>query len=207
MILPVRVTLDQANAFVAAHHRHHDPTVGHRFSLGAWSGGRLVGVAIVGRPVARRIDQERVVEVLRLCTDGTRNACSWLYTRCVEQARNLGFFAAITYTLSAESGASLRACGWWGEPDATPGRSWDCPSRPRDGEALGPKWRWLHLLNDYDVVLPPAPEAEPLTRDLFAACAHRKTRNGTVAGNGTRCAVICLSCDEVVSWGSSEATP
>lgn len=154
MIQPVRVTLDQVNAFVALHHRHHSPTVGHRFSLGAWSGGRLVGVAIVGRPVARRIDQERVVEVLRVCTDGTRNACSWLYTRCVEQAQNLGFYCAVTYTLSAESGASLRACGWWGEPDATPGRSWSCPSRPRDTEVLGAKWRWIYLLNDYDVVLP-----------------------------------------------------
>jgi len=88
---------------------------------------------MVGRPVARAIDQQQVVEVTRCCTDGTRNACSFLYSGSAEVARHKGFAAIITYTMTRESGASLRALGWWGEEDATPGRSWDVPNRPRGG--------------------------------------------------------------------------
>ena len=73
------IELKDANAFVAKHHRHHKPVTGHRFSIAAYDGDKLCGVAIVGRPVARNIDQQNTVEVLRLCTDGTRNACSFLY--------------------------------------------------------------------------------------------------------------------------------
>lgn len=75
----VRIGLDEANAFVAKHHRHHQPVVGHVFSLGAVLGDDIVGVAIVGRPVSRFRDDGLTAEVTRLCTDGTRNACSFLY--------------------------------------------------------------------------------------------------------------------------------
>lgn len=66
------IELKEANEFVGLHHRHHKPVVGHRFSIGCFSGSKLVGVAIVGRPIARRIDQHSTVEVLRCCTDGTK---------------------------------------------------------------------------------------------------------------------------------------
>ena len=72
------IPLDEANAFVAAHHRHHKPTVGHKFSIAAVVEGDIVGVAIVGRPVARHFDNGMTLEVNRVCTDGTRNACSFL---------------------------------------------------------------------------------------------------------------------------------
>ncbi len=172
-LVPVAVTLVQANAFVAAHHRHHAPDVGHRWSHGAWdtTAGRLVGVAIVGRPKARRIDPRHVVEVTRNCTDGTPNACSFLYGLAARSAQCLGFSAIITYTLDEESGASLRSAGWWGEEEATPGRSWSCSSRPRNTPALGPKTRWLKLLGSFEAVAPGVGDAPPATLEMFAGGA------------------------------------
>jgi hypothetical protein len=125
-----RIGLDEANAFVAEHHRHHKPVVGHLFSLGAALDGRIVGVAIVGRPVARRRDDGITAEVTRLATDGTKNACSFLYGAASRAAFALGFKRIGTYILASEPGTSLTAAGWrlLGE---TPGRSWSVPSRPR----------------------------------------------------------------------------
>lgn len=125
-----RVDLAEANAFVAALHRHHKPVVGHLFSLGAAKDGKIVGVAIVGRPVARMRDDGVTAEVTRLCTDGTRNACSFLYGAAARAAFALGFKRIGTYILASEPGVSLTAAGWRliGE---TPGRSWSVPSRPR----------------------------------------------------------------------------
>ena len=100
----VHLELEQANVFVAMHHRHHQPCVGHRFSLGCLNGkSELVGVAIVGRPVARLVDSRRVVEVSRLCTDGTKNACSFLYAACARAAHALGFEKIQTYVLQSET--------------------------------------------------------------------------------------------------------
>lgn len=126
----VRIGLDEANAFVAEHHRHHKPVVGHLFSIGCALDDKIVGVAIVGRPVARRRDDGVTAEVARLCTDGTKNACSFLYGACARAAFALGFKRIGTYILATEPGTSLTATGWRliGE---TPGRSWSVPSRPR----------------------------------------------------------------------------
>src|SRR5690606_504324 len=102
------VTLEEANAFVVAHHRHHGAVVGHRFSLGAALGDTIVGVAIVGRPVARHRDDGMTLEVTRLCTDGTRNACSFLYGACARAAFALGYTRIGTYILASENGASIK---------------------------------------------------------------------------------------------------
>lgn len=138
-----RVTLDEANAFVARHHRHHPPVVGHLFSIGAFRGLDLVGVVIVGRPVARLRDDGLTAEVTRLCTDGTRNACSFLYGKAARAAFALGFLRIGTYTLPEEGGASLRACGWSliGERG---GGEWSAPSRPRGSmkSPIGQKHLW-----------------------------------------------------------------
>jgi hypothetical protein len=138
-LIHIRVTLEEANSFVLAHHRHHKPVVGHLFSLGATLGDQLVGVAIVGRPVSRMRDDGLTCEVTRLCTDGTRNACSFLYGRSAKAAFALGYKRIGTYILASESGASLSATGWRriGE---TRGGSWNVPSRPRfDKHPLTPK--------------------------------------------------------------------
>lgn len=156
-----RVELSDANEFIAEHHRHHEPEVGHRFSLGVGD-ERLRGVAIVGRPKAgHSLDQKRIVEVTRCATDGARNACSWLYSAAARSARDQGFYAVITYTLASESGASLRACGWWPllldewatdwQPERREGQFmlFDLPRRGQDLE--GPKVRWLWLTgNDWE---------------------------------------------------------
>lgn len=125
----VPVTLAEANAFVEKHHRHHKPVVGHKFCL-AVSDGEIRGVAIVGRPVARMLDDGWTLEVNRVCTDGTRNACSMLYGASWRAARAMGYRKLITYTLPEEGGASLRAAGWKliGERG---GGNWNVPSRPR----------------------------------------------------------------------------
>ena len=125
-----RIAMADANAFVAAHHRHHKPVIGHLFSLGAVLGGELVGVAIVGRPVARMRDDGTTAEVTRLCTNGTRNACSFLYGASARAAFALGFERIGTYILASESGASVQAAGWRliGQ---TKGGSWSRPDRLR----------------------------------------------------------------------------
>lgn len=126
----IPVSLADANAFVERLHRHHKKVQGHKFSLGAELAGALVGVAIVGRPVSRIRDNGKVLEVTRLCTDGTRNACSFLYAAARRAAAALGYERIGTYLLSTEDGASVKAAGWqW--VGHTTGRSWTCPSRPR----------------------------------------------------------------------------
>ena len=108
----IRVELSEANDFVAAIHRHHKPVPGCKFSLGALFGAALVGVVIVGRPVSRMRDDGNTLEVTRLCTDGTKNAPSFLYGAAARAAFALGYQRIGTYTLPEEGGASLRASGW-----------------------------------------------------------------------------------------------
>lgn len=127
------ISLDEANAFVTAHHRHHGEVVGHKFSLGAALGNAIVGVCIVGRPVSRVRDDGLTLEVTRLCTDGTRNACSFLYGAAARAAFSLGYKRIGTYILASENGASIKAAGWR-LIGKTKGGSWSCPSRPRVDE-------------------------------------------------------------------------
>lgn len=137
-----RIEFTEAAAFVAEHHRHHTPPVGHLFSLGAFESGRLCGVAIVGRPVARARQDGLTAEVTRLCTDGTKDAPSFLLGCCARAALALGYRRIGTYTLASEGGASLRAAGWRivGE---VKGRSWDTPSRRRtDKHPTSDKMLW-----------------------------------------------------------------
>jgi hypothetical protein len=96
----VPIHLREANAFVAQHHRHNKPTVGGKFAMGAAVDGKRVGVAIAGRPVCRRLDDGKTLEILRVCADGTPNACSFLYSRCARIARLMGYGRIITYTLT-----------------------------------------------------------------------------------------------------------
>lgn len=126
----VTITLDEANAFVRHHHRHHGKVVGHKFSLGAALDTAIVGVAIVGRPVARERDDGATLEVDRLATDGTRNCCSFLYGAAARAAFALGYQRIGTYILASEPGTTLKAAGWRliGEVE---GRSWSTAARPR----------------------------------------------------------------------------
>ena len=131
MLNLVPMTLKRANAFVATHHRHHKPVVGQKFSLGCEQDGTLVGVAIVGRPVSRHLDDGRTLEVTRLCSTGEKNVCSFLYSAAARAARTLGYEKIITYTLDTEPGVSLRAAGWTCAGTAG-GLCWTGERRPAD---------------------------------------------------------------------------
>lgn len=144
----IPISISDAAEFVAQHHRHHRPPPGGLFAVGVavssdpLAPAHVVGVAIVGRPVARGNDDDWTAEVTRLATDGTRNACSMLYSACWRAARALGYRRVITYTLASEPGTSLRAAGWL-EVGRVRGRSWHCQSRPRvDRHPLQEKIRW-----------------------------------------------------------------
>lgn len=135
------ITRDEADDFIDRHHRHHKPPVGALWRHAVHDdNGVLVGVAVVGRPVARPLDDGLTVEVTRLCSDGEPNACSMLYAAARRAADAKGYRRGLTYILKSEwdrfdenrriGGRSLVAAGYrflW----EVKGRSWDTPSRPR----------------------------------------------------------------------------
>lgn len=149
MLILTPVTLKRAKEFIAEHHRHHKPPVGHKFSVGvANENGELVGVACAGRPVSRVIDDGLTVEVNRTCTNGARNANSMLYGAIWRAAKALGYAQAITYTQDGESGASLRAAGWVVDKRLVARGSWaeSSEARPRTSDTGGvARIRWCIL--------------------------------------------------------------
>lgn len=137
------ITLREARVFVERHHRHHRMPQGGLFAVGLSDGDRVVGCAIVGRPVARHSDDGWTAEVTRLCVlDGVRNGCSMLYRAAWRAAKALGYRRLITYTLASENGASLRGAGFT-LVGLRGGGSWSVPSRPRvDTHPLEQKHLW-----------------------------------------------------------------
>lgn len=153
----VPLTLAEARRYVAEHHRHNEPPIGHRFSIGLQRDGELVGVVIAGHPVARKADDGLTVELVRLTTTGDRNACSRLYGAACRAAAAMGYRRAITYTLASEPGSSLRASGFT-EDGTTEGHDgWKHTAGPRSGDRptlfdppkmpTGPKVRWVRVLS------------------------------------------------------------
>lgn len=136
------ITLKEAGEFVRQIHRHHRPPQGGKFAIGANNGEIVVGVVIVGRPVARLLDDGYTAEVTRCCTDGTPNAASMLYSAAWRAARAMGYRRLITYTLEVEPGTSLKAAGWKLIGQAG-GGTWNRKSRPRvDMHPIGQKMLW-----------------------------------------------------------------
>lgn len=139
------IGLRAANDAVVRMHRHLDvATTGHKFSIAAIAGGQFVGVIIAGRPVARMLDDGHGLEVLRLATDGTPNACSFLYARVARAGKAMGYnrHRIITYTLGHEPGTSLLAAGWVRDGE-TDGGEWSRGTRLRKpAVSPDPKVRW-----------------------------------------------------------------
>lgn len=136
--------ISQANELVRSLHRHHRPVLGGLFAVAVDDEGKTVAAAIVGRPVARMIQEKEpfTVEVTRLVSDGTKNACSMLYGACRRAAFALGYTRIITYILDEEPGTSLRAAGWH-FVKLTGGGWWDRQNRPRlDEHPLCKKQLW-----------------------------------------------------------------
>lgn len=145
-MIAVPISQQEANQFIGELHRHHKPAQGDKFRVGAEIDGSLVGVVQVGRPVARNLDNGKILEVTRMCTDGTKNACSFLYAKAARIAKELGYEKIITYILETEDGTSLKAAGWVKEAN-TSGGEWNCISRPRKTSApTCPKQRWSKTL-------------------------------------------------------------
>lgn len=143
-MIAVPITLREAASFVAQHHRHHRPPRGHKFSIGAAdsSGAEILGVVIVGRPLSRNLDSGWTAEVLRLCSLGGGNVCSFLYGRAWAASKAMGYLRLITYTLPSEGGGSLRGAGWTliGERG---GGEWSRKDRPRvDSHPKQKKFLW-----------------------------------------------------------------
>lgn len=139
----VPLSLAEANTLVEQWHRHHRPVPGSKFAVGVADGDRVCGAAIVGRPVARMMQDGFTLEVVRCVTDGTRNACSALYGACRRATFALGYHKLITYTLPEEGGASLRGSGWRIVAEKAGGGSWSRKNRPRvDTHPMQHKLRW-----------------------------------------------------------------
>lgn len=128
MLVIASITLKEANAFIEQFHRHHAPVVGARWSISVKNCKGLCGVAVCGRPKARMAPQYTMIEINRVATDGTKNACSKLYGTCAAIAKLMGFTDIETAILESEPGTSLRAAGFtfrrW-----TDGGDWNRPSR------------------------------------------------------------------------------
>lgn len=141
------VTLKQAKAFVDSFHRHNIAPQGHKFSIGLKQNGTLIGVCIVGRPIARRNDDGKTAEVVRVCVlENHKNANSKLYGAAARACKAMGYTKVITYTLTEESGASLRAAGFVKERETRESpNGWNVPSRHREMPEkypAGTKIRW-----------------------------------------------------------------
>lgn len=140
------ITLADANRFVAVFHRHNGSLPSAKFAIAAIDEyANVRGIAIAGLPKARLSDDGGTLEVNRVCTDGARNACSFLYGSCKRAAKALGYAQLITYTQADEDGASLKASGWTCEGEAG-GGSWARQHRPRTSSVGGLKQRWRIVL-------------------------------------------------------------
>lgn len=148
---PVPLTVDEANAYVDAFHRHAVPLPVVRFSVATVDGtGHVRGVAMAGNAKVRGLDKRGVLEINRICTRGYDNACSFLYARCRRAAKELGYWRCYTYTTDKETGGSLRADGW--VPDGeTAARDWEKERGPGRTVKGGCRIRWR-----FDIAAPPA---------------------------------------------------
>ena len=126
------IELKDAQNYINKFHRHHQAAHRDKFRIAAMEYGEIVGVIQVGRPVSRVLDDGKTLEVLRLCTNGGKNVCSFLYSRAARVAKEMGYEKIITYILESERGASLKASGWILEADGVGGKDWNTPSRPRE---------------------------------------------------------------------------
>lgn len=132
MIKAVPIELKDAQKYINLLHRHHQAAHRDKFRIAAEKDGKIVGVVQVGRPVSRKLDNGTTLEVLRLCTDGTKDVCSFLYSKAARIAKEMGYKKIITYILENESGISLKASGWSLEDEHCGGIDWNVPSRPRE---------------------------------------------------------------------------
>lgn len=93
------ITLAEARAFIAREHSHNQAVVGWIVGVGVMAGDVMVAVGVLGRPVARKLQQADpfLAEITRVATDRTRHACSKVYGALCRAASALGYRRVITY--------------------------------------------------------------------------------------------------------------
>lgn len=159
----VPMTITDAKKYIRAWHRHNPKLESALFAVGV-AHDEICGVAVVGRPKARALQDGYTAEIVRVATDGTYNACSMLYGACLRACKSLGYRRVYTYTLQSEPGASLRASGFVEDARLKERPTWSCPSRPRTQTNLfgeeqrpaGPKIRWIWTTGRVQQVTEPA---------------------------------------------------
>ena len=139
----VPITISEAKAFVNDHHRTHPPPLSALFAAAAARDGKIIGVATVGRPIAKHRDGGYTAEVTRMCVlENNPNACSMLYGACWRAAQALGYTRIITYTAEEQHGASLKASGWAIIGATRDHNTWNTPARPRNNTVSNSKKVW-----------------------------------------------------------------
>lgn len=140
----VPMTWNGAQDTIRRLHRHHGPPRGHKLSIGvATPDGTVVGVGVFGRPVSSTLDDGWTLEVTRVATDGTPNACSAIYGAARRIAREMGYRRLVTYTQAGETGASLRGAGWRAVSTRDARDGWNGPARPAGRDTGGvTRTRW-----------------------------------------------------------------
>lgn len=140
------ITFKTACEYVDRYHRHHKPTVGCKFCIGVFDiDGTMHGCSICGRPVSRYYDDGFTLEINRVCTDGTYNACSMLYGASCRVAKAMGYKKIITYILKSENGASLKASNFICEGEAG-GTHWTGARNKNQSIPAEMKIRWAKYL-------------------------------------------------------------
>jgi len=143
----IPLSLREANDFVDAHHRHSARTSndGGKFAIGLEMAGELVGAAIVGRPIARLLQQPGTAELLRCCVGpgAPDGAGKQLNSRCKRIWQLMCGVRLVTYTLSREAGGSLSGAGFRRVAEAHSNDSkWQQRGRAARPLADEPKTRW-----------------------------------------------------------------
>ena len=156
----VPITISEARAYVEAHHSHHHAPLGGLFACAVAEGERVVCVAVVSRPVARKLGGRSIAEVTRSASDGTRHAASMCLAAATRAAIALGYRRVVSYTLAGEAGTSYRAAGWHITGTTLPSTGWGS----REGRTMmqvGKKYRWES-----------GPDALSVDVDATAECAR-----------------------------------
>lgn len=147
IIKPVRLT--QANKFIEEYHRHNKGIDhrSHRFTIGLYENNELIGVGVAGLPIARRLDDGKTLEILRVCVkNGFKNANSILYGRLARIGFLMGYENIITYTLQKESASSLKGVGAILDKELNrTSNSWNVKGRKREHQNIyeEKKYRWI----------------------------------------------------------------
>ena len=137
------ISFKDACKFITLNHRHHKAPQGHKFSIALHDGDIVVGVIIAGRPVSRHQDNGLTLEVTRCCVrPAYKNGVSKLYSAACRIAKEMGYERVISYTLTEESGISMRASNFQ-LSKISRGGSWSTVKRQRvDKHPTGEKYLW-----------------------------------------------------------------